>query len=115
MATLIPARYPEAVMVFRRSGQVPPTMPAIGREVKPADGKEFTLEELQGYVGGNIEISRFPDGRLMVSNEAAKVEHLPVNVEATMIYRHAWTGHSDWAAADTVCGQVLLCNSEEVS
>lgn len=35
------------------------------REVQPADGVEFTLQELQGYVGGLIEAVYLDDGRLM--------------------------------------------------
>lgn len=114
MALLIPAKYPAPLAVVVMAGDPAPTLPAIGSTVKPKRG-QFTLEELQGYVGGMIEISSFPDGRFMVSNEEGKLLGLPVNVEATMIYREAWREHSSWAAGDVVVGDVLLCEAGEVS
>lgn len=115
MALLIPAKYPEPVMVVQAPGEPAPKPAPIGRTVKPANGRGFTLVELQGYVGGMIEVSSFPDGRFMVSNEEGKLLLLPVNVEATMIYRRAWAEHSSWAAADTIVGDVLLCEPGEIS
>lgn len=115
MALLIPATYPEPLAVFRGPGDPAPEPLPIGKEVKPSNGKEFTLDELQHYVGGNIEISSFPDGRMMVINEIGKLVHLEVNIEATVIYRQAWKDQSTWAAADSVVGDVLLCNPGEIA
>lgn len=117
MALLIPANYPEPVMVFQGPGDPPPVAPAVGRKVTPAagEGKEFTLEEMQGYVGGMIEISSLGNGQHMVINEEGKLQKLPVNVEATIIYRAAWRGRSAWAAKDTIVGDVLICEPGEVS
>jgi len=91
-----------------------PAPPKVGDEVRPANGKRFTLSELQAYVGGFVEFSRVPDGRTMVSNEEGKLVGLLANVEATIIYRQAWAGVSEWAAADTIVGDVLLCSPAEV-
>ena len=39
-------------------------------EIEPANGHDFTLEELQQYVGGLIEIVEMPTpGQIMVVNE----------------------------------------------
>jgi hypothetical protein len=114
MALLIKATIPEPAL-FVVFGDDPMPEPApIGEDVKPANGKSFTLEELQGYVGGLIEMSFFHDGRVMISNEEGKLVGLLVNVEATLLYRAAWTGVSDWAARDTIVGDVLICSPAEV-
>lgn len=115
MAILLVARYPEPVMVFQAPGEPPPRPMPVGRFVHPKEGPQFSLEELQTYVGGPIEISSLPDGRYFVSNERGKLEFRPVNVDATIIYRSAWKGRSDWAAADTVVGDVLICDPTEMS
>ena len=59
------------------------------REVTP-HGATWALEELQGIVGGYIEVVRTLDGRFMVINETGKVQNpmLPLNIMATRIYVH---------------------------
>lgn len=61
--------------------------------VLPADGLEFTLEELRGLVGGHIEIGRLrgvppiaPDLFLVVNEDGHRLE-LPFNPRATALYR----------------------------
>ena len=115
MAFHIKAAYPEPSMVFVGPGDPRPDNRIKFPAVFPLDGKEFTLTELYNYVGEPIDISRLPDGRFMVFNDEGKLNQLPVNVEATIIYRAAWAGHSDWAANDTIVGDVLLCEAGEVS
>lgn len=115
MALLIRAIYPEPVMVVRKPGDPPLAAATVGEKILPANGKDFTLDELYRYVGSPIDISTFPDGRMMVLNDEGKLTNLPVNVEATVIYREAWKAKSDWAAADTIVGDVLLCEAGEVS
>ena len=58
--------------------------------VSPGNGSHWTLKELQGLVGGYIELGRTIDGRWLVLNELGKVlkEPLPLNVEATKIYTY---------------------------
>ncbi len=53
-----------------------------GREVLPKKGKEFSLEELQGFVGGYIELVRYFGGQMMV-NEDGRPKGLPVNIRAS--------------------------------
>lgn len=60
------------------------------KEVRPSNGVHWTLEELQGFVDGYIEIARTLDGRFMVINELGKVLPVPLelNIPATRLYIH---------------------------
>lgn len=60
------------------------------KEIQPANGIHWTLEELQGIVGGYIEVVSTVDGRYMVINEMGKVMTPPLelNIPATRIYIH---------------------------
>lgn len=88
--------------------------------VHPANGKAFTLEELQKYVGGYIELlyalrlgeceklgmaSKGNNTLEMYINEEGKINDLPPNLIATILYTYG--GH------DIVCGDVLLANRSE--
>ena len=35
-------------------------------DVKPANGESFTLEEMQGSVGGYVQLITLPDGRCLI-------------------------------------------------
>lgn len=73
-------------------------------EVKPQNGKFFTLEELQGYVHGYIQIVYLKDGRLMVVNEEGKFnEDFCQNMKATRLFVY-----------DEIVGDVLVCNKNEI-
>lgn len=52
-------------------------------EVFPANGNEFSLAELQGFVGGYIEIIRTPAGAWMVVNEEGHLDGAAFNERAT--------------------------------
>lgn len=55
-------------------------------DAKPADGKNFTLEEMQKIVGGYIEMPKIRvNGKAatMVCNEDAIAQGLPINHAAT--------------------------------
>lgn len=56
--------------------------------VAPANGVHWTLEEMQGMVGGYVEIKRTIDSRWIVLNENGKVVKpmLPLNIAATRLY-----------------------------
>ena len=77
-------------------------------DVEPANGRDFSLEELQGYVDGLIEIVSLYDGRLMVVNDEGLINGLPINPLATAIYQNA-TGVNDY-----ILGNVLICQDNEV-
>ena len=69
----------------------------------PANGKQYTLEELQKAIGGGyIEIVRTRDNRLMVIDEEGKLKGFPVNPVATAMYRYG--------PEDPIVGDVLVCD-----
>lgn len=74
-------------------------------EVAPKNGTDFQLDELQEFVGGYIEIVTARDGRLIVLNEEGKLNGLPVNVVATILY-----GNPD----DAIVGDVLVCSPTQI-
>jgi hypothetical protein len=54
-------------------------------EVNPKDRKKFKLPELQKFVGGYIEL--VPNARpIAYCNEEGRLEHLPVNVLASVTF-----------------------------
>lgn len=77
-------------------------------EVKPMNGTDFSLEELQYFVGGLIEIVWLKDGKIMVVNEEGKLNGSPMNVPATQWYRNSV------GVCDYIAGNALVCNDEEV-
>jgi hypothetical protein len=73
-------------------------------EVAPANGAEFTLQELQAIVGGYIEAFYLRDGTIMMLNEDGKRLALMFNLIATMIaQRHGLPG-DDCILGDVVIG-----------
>ena len=62
------------------------------KHTPPADQKAFKLEELQGLVGGSIEIFPTPQGNALVVNEDGRSKNLPVNLMATEIMGMAIVG-----------------------
>lgn len=84
-------------------------------EVKPKNGRTFSVGELQKYVGGYFEAKMAADlhpvrrlamheDSVMFMNEDGKRLNLPVNLIATTIYRY---GH-----VDRIVGDVLLTTRE---
>jgi hypothetical protein len=89
---------------------------ADGRiEIVLPQGGEFTLTELQDFVGGYIEMLKIHgsvdgfDGEfeMMFCNEEGKLKGLPINLIATVLYVYG--------SRDPVVGDVLLCKPGEVS
>lgn len=73
--------------------------------------KTYTLEELQEFVGGNIELLFIPNSdKCMVVNEEGKIMHLPVNPIATSIFNVFF----DNRYHDIIVGNVLLCESNQI-
>jgi hypothetical protein len=73
--------------------------------IKPSNGSDFTLEELQKFVGGYIEIVWLRDGRCMIVNEEGKLNDLKYNKIATDLYNK-----SD----DHIVGNVLVSDPKYV-
>ena len=70
---------------------------------------EPTLESAQEFVGGYVECITFPNGDVLIVNEEGKLMGLPLNPEATALWRMSFTkdkylfGYDDW-----VCGPAML-------
>lgn len=77
--------------------------------VFPANGADFKLKELQGFVGGLIEIVYLTDDVIIVINEEGK-DALPLNMMATVMAK----AQSAIFPSDYICGDVLMCPSEMV-
>ena len=77
---------------------------ATWEEVKPKNGTDFTLEELQEFVGGYIEIITLGGGKIMVVNEEGWLLNLPPN----------WAATTRYGLGSVIAGNALVCNDEEV-
>ena len=70
---------------------------------------EPSLEQAQEFVGGYVEGITFPNGDYLIVNEEGKLMGLPLNPEATALWRMTFTkqnyviGYDDW-----VCGPAIL-------
>lgn len=78
-------------------------------DVKPANGESFTLEEMQGSVGGYVQLITLPDGRCLLMDEDGKAKGLAWNLKATLYGRKAGIAPDDY-----MVGPVLLCSREEL-
>ena len=69
---------------------------------------EPTLEEAQEFVGGYVEGITFPNGDYLIINEEGKLMDLPLNSEATMMWRVTFTkdkylfGHDDFVVGPAI-------------
>lgn len=77
-------------------------------DVKPINGVNFTLDELQTFVNGGIEIVQLNNSDVMVINEDHRKTGAPVNGAATYLYGK-WTG-----CPDRIHGDVLICKETEL-
>lgn len=73
------------------------------QEVKPADNKRFTLDELQKFVGGDIELTHTAKPkRVMYVNEEGMLRGLPINAKATALIS------PDYLMIDGIRGDVIV-------
>lgn len=77
--------------------------------VFPANGTDFSLEELQGFVGGYIEIIDVTEKVIMVVNEDGK-RGLEPNGMATVLAK----AHGAIFPHDYIAGNALMCASDMV-
>jgi hypothetical protein len=52
---------------------------------------EPSLKQAQAFVGGYVECITFPNGDLLIVNEEGKLMQLPLNPEATLLWRITFT------------------------
>lgn len=76
------------------------------REISPADGHEFGLDEVRKLVGGYIEVVYLDDSRIMVVNEEGKFSKR-YNMLATGIAEL----HRALGPGDYICGDAVVCPS----
>ena len=74
----------------------------------PKKGETFTLDELQKYVGGFVELLFFGEREAMVVNEDGKALNLPVNPTATT----KWRMRS--LSMDEIRGDVVVVSMDEM-
>jgi hypothetical protein len=79
-------------------------------EIRPANGVNFTLGEMQTLVGGYIQIGQTYDGEYMVLDEEGKNKGKPFNLLATRLYRF---GHDDLIVGDAIVAQWLEINGPD--
>lgn len=77
-------------------------------ETEPKNGTDFSWEELNNIVGGYIEVAYLSKELIMVLNEEGKINNLPTNELATMLYQNSISIH------DYICGDVLVCDKKQV-
>ena len=69
---------------------------------------EPTLESAQEFVGGYVQGIEFPNGDYMIMNEEGKLMQLPLNPEATTLWRTTFTkdkylfGYDDWVSGPAI-------------
>jgi len=69
---------------------------------------EPTLESAQEFVGGMVQGIEFPNGDYMIMNEEGKLMGLPLNPEATALWRMTFTkdkylfGYDDWVSGPAI-------------
>lgn len=78
------------------------------REVKPSNGKSFSLEELQRFVGGYIEIISLPNGNKICVNEEGKIAYLPPNERATEIWKKEYPDRDELIVGDILLVENLM-------
>ena len=71
--------------------------------VQPANGSDFTLEEMQAIVGGYIELVELDGSTTMVVNEEGKLIPLSLNLEASRIFRAHHPASKDSSLGTYLC------------
>lgn len=76
-----------------------------GELIVPENEKDFSLEEIQRYVGGYIEIVYLNGDMIMVVNEEGKIMGMDINPVATFIAHD----NNSIPAYDYIVGNVVVC------
>lgn len=78
--------------------------------VEPSNGEYFTLEEMQGFVGGYIEVAHHDGEVCFICNEEGKLMDLAFNQDATNL----WHATAPQRMMDYLVGDVLVCDSSQL-
>jgi hypothetical protein len=76
--------------------------------VHPTNGVEFSLEELQNFVGGYIELVFTKENKEMYVNEEGLLKNLPLNDKATYLLAHRY-------GLQGIHGDVIICEKGEAN
>lgn len=81
-------------------------------EILPQNGTDFSLEELQNYVDGYIQVIQLhnQEDKILVINEDGKIQQRPLNTTATEL---ALSNRAIFRY-DFIVGDVVLCKNSEV-
>lgn len=77
--------------------------------VTPKNGTDFSLEELQKFVGGFIEVVRLNDDQIMVVNEEGAIKDMEYNPAASAIMII-----NPETPSEPIFGDVLVCDTDLV-
>lgn len=76
-------------------------------EVKPSDGRKFTLEEAQSMVGGYVEVVYLKNKKIALVDEDGRLKNKPKNTVATLrAMRYGYVGFP-------FVGDVVICDNNE--
>ena len=78
----------------------------LQKKVDPANGTDFSIDELNEFVDGYIEILHIGD-KLLVCNEEGKLKNLQYNVTATCLINAA-------GIKDYIVGNALFCDKDKI-
>ena len=74
---------------------------------------EPNLKEAQKFVGGYVEGITFPNGDYLIINEEGKLKNLPLNEEATKLWRATFTKDKyAFGYDDFVVGPAILIKKD---
>ena len=82
------------------------TTDGLLKKVDPANGTDFSLNELNEIVDGYIEVLHIGD-KLLVCNEEGKLNNLSYNAKATRLINAA-------GIKDYIVGNVLFCDKDKI-
>lgn len=77
-------------------------------EITPKNGKKFTLEEAQEYVGGYVELVELKHREQLICNEEAICYDMPYNKKASEVLAETYGPH-----CQDLFGDVIHCLKKE--
>jgi hypothetical protein len=103
-----PSRPRPLAKLLKQTGEILP--------LQPANGRNFTLAELQGYVGGPIQIITPPGytGAILVINEAGKLKPGALKNQLACAIWHQAADPEGPRAFDDVVGDAVLCHTSQI-
>ena len=87
--------------------------PAAKFKIVEDSKHEPDLKAAQDFVGGYVEGITFPNGDYLIINEEGKLKNLPLNVEATKLWRSTFTKDKyAFGYDDFVVGPAILIKAK---